>query len=176
MSLNKVSQSVLSAISSVLGDQTAGFNPGIVANAPNYQLPTFVQLDFSSTSKNFLLSQVDPALIDETGILTYPFACLYIKESAQTNTQKFNQFSGQIRAILEVNLSWTNIKGLQNTEAYCNCVEDVVIDVMNRTTNQNWPFPVVYNGMIQTKRGSVLWGSQNFKQSIGFSMIFEVHQ
>ena len=177
MALNQVSQQVLTAVYSRLSSATTGFNPGIATNASNYSLsPTFVQIDWSAQSSNFYFAQIDPELLEKSGILRYPFACMYIKESAQTGTQKFNQFSGAIRCILEVNLSWANIKGIQNTEAYPNCVEDVVFDVINRVENQNWGKPLVYNGGIQCKRGPLIYGAQNFRQVVGFSMLFELHQ
>lgn len=73
-------------------------------------------------------------------------------------------------------MSWTQIKGLQNHEAYANCVEDVVFDVINRVENQNWGKPLTYNGQVQCKRGPLIYGAQNFKQVIGFSMMFQVDQ
>jgi hypothetical protein len=177
MALVQVSQQVLTAVFTRLSDPAAGFNPGIVNNAPNYNLPpNFVQLDFTGTSSNFYFAQIDPALLETTGLINYPFGCLYIKESAQTGEQRFTQFSGIVRCIFEVHLSWVPIKGLQNHEAYSCCVEDVVIDVINRVQNQNWGKPLVYNGQIQTKRGPLIYGAQNFKQVVGFSMMFGYHQ
>ena len=175
--LGKISQRVLDAVYNRLSNTTTGFNAGIVANAPNYGLsPNFIEVDWTGQSQNFFLAQVDPALLEGTGILKYPFVCLYIKESGNTNDQKFSQFSGVVRCVLEVQLSWRPIKGLQNHEAYANCVEDVVYDVINRLENQDWGKPLVYNGGIQCKRGPLLFGAQNFKQAVGFSMLFGLHQ
>jgi hypothetical protein len=123
-----------------------------------------------------MFGQIDPLLVEKSGIMTYPFCCLYVRESANTNIQKFNQFSGQVRCVFDVYLSWIPIKGLQNFDAYPNCVEDVVFDVINRELNQDWAMPVVYNGMAQARRGPVIYGAQNWKQQIGFSFVFEVHQ
>lgn len=175
MPLYNISQIVLSAVYNRLSNSTTGFNPGIVTNAANYGIPPFIQVDWSPNSQNFLFGQVDPALLDETGILSYPFTCLYIKESAQTGEQRFSQFSGLVRCIFEVHLSFIPIRGQQNFESYCNCVEDVVIDVINRIPNQNWGKPLVYNGSIQAKRSQLSFGAQNWKQIIGFSMLFNVH-
>ena len=177
MALNKVSQAVLQQVYSRISDPDTGFNPGLVTNAVVYGLsPTFINIDWSSTSTNFYFGQIDPELLEKSGLVKYPFACMYIKESQQTGTQKFNQFSGAVRCILEMHMSWGQVKGIQNFEAYPSCVEDVVFDVMNRVANQNWAYPAVYNGQIQCKRGPLLFGGNNFKQAIGFSMLFEVHQ
>lgn len=177
MALNLVSQVVLNAVLARLSDAGTGFNIGIVNNAPNYSLPPFIQLDFTpGTSNNFYIAQIDPQLLEETGIIKYPFACLYTKESSFTGDQRFTQFSGIVRCILEVNLSWISIRGLQNHESYVNCVEDVVFDVINRTANQNWGKPLTYNGGIQRKSGPLRFGAQNFVQTVGFSMLFQVDQ
>lgn len=177
MALNTVSQRVLDAVYARLSSVTSGFNVGIVNQAPNYNLsPNFVEIDWGQNSTNFYFAQIDPLLLEQSGILRYPFACMYIKESAQTGEQRFNQFSGLVRCVFEVHLAWTQIKGLRNHEAYCNCVEDVVIDVINRVENQNWGKPLVYNGGIQSKRGPLVYGAKNFKQPIGFQMLFGIHE
>jgi hypothetical protein len=174
VSLYAVSQQVLTAVYNRLSDPVTGFNPGVVTNAPNYGITNPLQVDWSPSSMNFTFGQIDPSLVDDTGILTYPFVTLYTKESAQDGNQRFTQFSGIIRAIFECNLSFIPIKGQQNFEAYGNMLEDVVIDVINRTANQNWGKPITYNGQIQCKRGPVLYGAENFKQQVGFSMLFRV--
>lgn len=177
MSLDRSSQRVLDAVYARLSSSTDGFNPGIANNAPNYSLSSsFIQVDWGVNSKNFYFAQIDPELLEKSGILTYPFACMYIKETGQTGEQRFTQFSGLVRCIFEVHLSWTNIRGKQNHEVYLNCVEDVVFDVINRVENQNWGKPLVYNGNIQAKRGPLIYGAENFKQVIGFSMLFGLHQ
>lgn len=178
MALNTVSKRAIDGVSARLSHAATGFNAGIVAQAPTYGItPTnFVQIDWTSQSHNFVFGQINPDLLEQTGIITYPFACMYILESAQTGMQKFSQFSGIVRCIFEVWLSWRQIKGLQDHEKYPNCVEDVTFDVINRKENQNWTNPLVYNGGIQCKRGPLTFAGENFRQRVGFSMLFEVHQ
>ncbi len=175
MALNKVSQRILDAVYSRLS-ATDGFNTSMVTQAAQYSLDSFIQIDWSTTSQNFMFGQMNPDLLEQTGIFKYPFSCLYIMESAQTGEEKFNQFSGNIRCIFEVYLSWRQIKGIQNFEKYPNCVEDVVFHVINRVENQNWGKPLVYNGGIQCKRGPLAFAGDNFRQRIGFSMMFQVHE
>lgn len=176
MALNKVSQEVIDAVLTRLSD-VAGFNAGILTQAAVYGLPTdFVLVDWTVTSNNFVLGQITPDQLELSGILTYPFVCLYILETAQQGLQKFSQFSGAVRCIFDVYLSWRQIRGIHNFEAYVNCVEDVVFDVINRVGNQNWPNPLVYNGGISSKRGPLQFAGENFRQRVGFSMMFEVHR
>jgi hypothetical protein len=175
--LNKVSQQVLDAMYARLSSPTTGFNPSIVSQAAKYGIPAnFVSIDWSATSQNFYFDQIDSELLEASSPIQYPFSCLYILDSAFTGTQKFVQFSGIIRCIFEVNLSWISAKGMQNREVYPNCVEDVVFDVINRVENQNWPEPLVYNGGIQCKRGRTIFGAQNWKKKLAFATLFEIHQ
>ena len=174
MPLNLISEPVLNAIQSRLADPSIGFNPTLAAFASQLGLPTFVQLNFTPQSQNFYRAQLDTSLMESSGILTYPFACLYVKESAQQNIQKFNEFSGQVQVVLEINLSFTSIRGTQNSEAYCNCVEATVMHVINTVNAQNWS-PLVYNGQARCRRGPLSFAATNWKQVCGFSFIFEVH-
>ena len=172
----KVSQRILDAVFARLS-AADGYNAGIAVQAPIYGLAAATMtLDFTAASQNFYFDQIDSEMLEQSGTIRYPFACLYILESAQTNEQKFTQFSGSVRCILEVNLSWTPVRGTQNREIYSNCIEDVVVDVINRLSNQNWGKPLVYNGQIQCKRGPTVFGAQNYRKKIGFSMIFGLHQ
>lgn len=174
--LDKVSSRVLDSVFARLSAAN-GYNAGIATQAPKYGiLAPLMSLDFSSSSQNFYFDQIDSEMLEKSGTIKYPFACLYIFDSVQTNDQKFTQFSGAIRCVFDVNLSWVPIRGTQNREVYSNCVEDVVIDVINRVDNQDWGKPLVYNGQIQCRRGPTVFGAQNFKKRVSFSMIFQLHQ
>jgi hypothetical protein len=175
--LNTVSQKILDAVYGRLSSATTGFNVGFAAQSALYGIPSdFIVIDWTTSSQNFYFDQIDSDLLEETGIIKYPFTCLYILDSAFTGSQKFVQFSGVVRCIFDVNLSWIGVKGIQGREAYSNCIEDVVIDVINRVENQNWPSPLVYNGGIQCKRGPTTFGAGNFKKKLGFAMLFEIHE
>jgi hypothetical protein len=176
----QISQSVLNAVYTRLSDPEFGYNPGMQAQAPVYGLalpaygtPTnWGLLDFSPTSQTFYFDQIDSEALERSGTIQYPFACLYVLESQETNTVKFTKVSGLIRCIFEVNLSFIGVRGIQNREVYSNCIEDVVLDIINRENNQNWPFPLVYNGMFHCKRGPTVFGAQHWKKKIGFSLMF----
>lgn len=177
MAVNRVSSKVLDAVYARLSNVSTGFNPRFVVQAPLYGIPTtYINIDWTSASKNFVYGQIDPSMIEQTGDVKYPFSCLYIQESGFTGDQKFTQFSGLIRCIFEIHLSWQSSRGIQNNESYANCVEDVVFDCMNRENNQDWGKPLVYNGTIQCRRGPLVWAAQNFKQRVGFSMLFGLHE
>jgi hypothetical protein len=173
--VSKISQSVYDQVYARLSDQAGGLNATFMANAANYNVdPNFVSIDFSPGSTTFFHGQVDFDDYDKSGLVRYPAACLYILESLNSNLEKFHKFSGPVRCIFEVTLSWGQIRGGVNFEKYSNCLEDAVVDVINRLSNQNWQPPVSYNGQIQSKRGPIGFGAGNFKQKVGFSMMFAV--
>jgi hypothetical protein len=177
VSLNLVGEPILNALQNILANPSTGFNAGIVTCAGNLGLPTFIQLNWNlANSNNFYRAQVDPALADASGSIQYPFACLYIRQTNNENLTKFSQWAGKIQAIFEVTMSWTGIRGFPNPEAYMNCLEAVVLDVVNRVENQNWPNPITYNGSVLAKRGPLIYGAKNWRQTIGFSFVFEINQ
>jgi hypothetical protein len=170
-------QKVITQILALLQDPVRGFNVSVLQKAPLFSIPTdFIKLDFGTKSANFFLGQVDPTILEESGIINFPMACLYILEYQQTNSQKFSGISGIVRCVLDVYNSWTKITGLQNFDKYAHCVSSVVLGIINRQDNQVWTQPVTYNGNIQVKRGPVTLGGKNYVQQVSFSMIFEVNE
>lgn len=176
MSLNKVSQRVLDAVHARLSNQQTGFNAGLAQRVIDVNLPPFLKVDWAHPSNNFVFGQVNPTLLEQTGIFKYPFVCLYILESGQTGDQRFNQFSGLIRCGLDFYLSWKTITGKYDYETYANVVEDVVIDVINRVENQAWGKPLVYNGGIQCRRSPLEFAAENWRQRVSFSITFGLHE
>lgn len=178
MAATDVSQKVIDAALSRMSNASTGFNPTWAAAAPLRGIPAnLIVFDFTINSQNFILAQMNPDLLEQSGISVYPFGCMYILESAQTGAQKFNKFSGVVRLVIEIFLSWITIKGNRiDFEKYCNCVESVLIDVFNRESNQNWGKPLVYNGGIRCRRGPLMFGGDNWRQRIGCSLDFEVHE
>lgn len=177
MALNQVSNQVLQAVLGVLSNST-GINAGLATNWRSYGLPGSVpQIQWTGSQPlNFCIGQIDDETMDQSGIITYPFFCLYVLESQNTNDEKFHQFSGPIRCVFEATFSWVPMKGLLNFDAYGNCFEDVFLDVINRVQNQGWGKPLVYNGQVHCRRGPVRFGGQNWRQKIAFSLIFGLNQ
>ncbi len=174
----QVSDVVLDSVFSTLSNQSTGFNPLFRQQAPVYGIaPDYAQFNFTDTSKNFVRGQVDPDQFEVTGEVGYPFGCLYILESANTNLTKFSTFSGMVRVIFDVYLSWGPIRGIPNFEKYCNCVESVVISSMNTWARQSsFMRPLAYNGSVQCRRGPATFAAENWRQKLGFSFLIEVDE
>lgn len=172
----QVSDLALKATFTRISHPVLGFNPLFAQQAVVYGIsPGFAQFDFSTRSHDFCFGQISPDLLEETGFIKYPFSCMYVLESGQTGSQKFTTFSGVVRIIYDVYLSWTKITGLFDFEVYANCVESAVISVANEVQNQDWGKPLVYNGGVQCRRGPLSFAGENWRQKVGFSFMFEVH-
>lgn len=172
----QVSNVALASVFTTLSDPIVGFNPLFIQQAPVFEIsPTFAQFDFTTTSKNFVQGQVDPDQFEISGEIGYPFGCIYVLESVNSNLVKPTTFSGMVRVIFDVYLSWGSIRGLPNFEKYCNCIESVVISVMNSWNRQaSFTRPLAYNGQVQCRRGPLTFAAENWRQKLGFSFMFEV--
>lgn len=178
MAVTDISDKVLDAALARISHASTGLNATWAAYAPTKGLSaSLINFDYTIDSQNFFLAQINPDLFEQTGILRYPCACLYVLESAQTGTQKFNKFSGVVQLVMELYLSWGDIKGNKiHFDRQCNAIEAVLVDVFNRVENQNWGKPLVYNGMIRCRRGPLSFAGENWRQRIGCSLVFEVHE
>lgn len=173
--LYQVSNLVADAVFSRISDPNTGINPLFRQCATLLGIdPYFLNFDFSPTSSNFYRAYVDPVELDVSGIVTYPFGCMYTLESAQDNHQKFTIFSGLVREVVDIYLSWTEIRGINDFEVYTHCVENAMISFANGTANQNFGKPITYNGNIQCKRGPLTFAAENWRQKVGFSLMFRI--
>ena len=172
----RISDVALDSVFDTFSNVETGLNPLWFQQAPLYGIsPTWAQFDFTDDSDNFIRGQVDADQYETSGEINYPFACLYVLESANTNNIKFATFSGMVRVVLDVYLSWGPIRGIPNFEKYCNCMESTVVSAINTWTNQaSFTRPLAYNGQVQCRRGPAIFAGENWRQKIGFSFLFEV--
>lgn len=176
-----VGQTILDLVYARLSNAANGFNATFATTAASsaYQLTPFT-INFQLTnSENFFYGQFDPDLLEVTGIFSYPFMTMYVLSSKNQNFEKFSQFSGAVQVVVEIHMSWKNITGRRvNFEKWLNCLEDVMVDLMNRMTHpdgtdaQSWGQTAVWNGDIACKRGALRMAGGNFEQKIGFSLTF----
>lgn len=176
MSVTQITKAVRDAIYSRLSNPVNGFNPLISTKCSQYGISPY-SIDFSTMSKNFFFGQIDAEALEQSGIFSYPFISVYGLEAIcqEGDAQKFSKFSGQVRVLMDVWLSWKSMRGLQDYEVHGDAVEEVVIDVMNRENNQNFLKPLVYNGNVAVRRYPLRLAGENWRQRINFSFIFGVH-
>lgn len=174
--LYDVSGVVTSEVLTRLSDVASGFNATVALAAAAKGLQPFISIDFSDTSANFFQGDIDPELYEKSGDLKYPAMSLYTVSSRFTGGQKFNQWSGDVVVGIDVFLSWRNIKGRVPFDRYCDCVENAMFDVVNRVENQDWAYPVVYNGQIACDRAKTVFGAGNFRKDMRFGLAFQVHR
>jgi hypothetical protein len=174
--ITKFSQTAVDAVYARIIDANDGFNATMAAAAPLYDLEPFMTLKLTTGAQNFFMAYIDPDQLEESTPFTYPMSCLYSLESNQIGTQKFTKHSAQVKVVWDIHISWRSDKLNINFESYANCVESIIGDVINRKENQNWPFPLVYNGGLHIRKGPVKFAGQNTRQQVGAAMLFEYHR
>lgn len=174
-----VSKRIRDQIKTRLADATYGFNPTYDANSQIYGVTPYT-VDFNDpASKTFFLGQIDynqliltsPVKTSSQGVLM-----LYTTRVQDTHVQKFQRFSGVVDAALDVYYSHKRSSALQDFESTGDCLEDTVLDILNRQANQNWDYATVWNGNVQFLRYPVRQAGESWLQPFRFQMQFEVHE
>ena len=158
-----------------LSDPVKGFNPLYASRLTSYspELKPIV-LDFTGPSVNFGFMQLsDSDMLEQSGYIKYPFVNMYTLETANRNFEKFNKFAGQVRVGIEFWLSFPKQRQTFDFEAIPGCVESVMYHIYNRQDDQGWQNNVVYNGNMSSRRAALTFSGENWRQRLGFSLLFE---
>lgn len=175
MAIVDFSNEVLNQCFARLSDPVKGFNPLYASLLSSYtpELKPIV-LDFTGPSVNFAFMQLEDAdMLEQSGFVKYPFVNMYTLESANRNLEKFNKFAGQVRVGIEFWLSFPKQRQTFNYEAMPGCVEAVMYHIYNRQDDQGWQNNVVYNGNMSCRKAPLRFAGENWRQRLGFSLIFE---
>ncbi len=151
-----------------------GFNATYATVAAAYGVTAFT-IDFTGAGYNFFQGQVDPKQLESTTNIKYPLMCLFAMTAKDDNRQKFQEFSGVVTVGLDVHYSFTPGHALFDFESIGDALEDTVVQIMNRESNQVWDIETVYNGEVSLTRYPLQLGAQNWRQTFRFLMTFEVH-
>jgi hypothetical protein len=175
MPLDDITGEVLAQCFAKVSDPVKGFNPLYAAEvvaAPLLVKP--IVIDFSDPSNNFIFGQIgDADKLEQSGFIKYPLMNMYALESANGNLEKFNRFAGQIRVAMEFWVSFPGQRQAFNYEIPLNKIEAVMYHIFNRQDDQAWTNNVVYNGQMSARRSPLVFAGENWRQRIGFSLIFQ---
>lgn len=172
--MSQITHRLRTQMETYLADATTGFNATYIATAPTYSVLATSVIDFTGAGHNYFRAQVDPETLGRGGTISYPVMCLYGTTGESINDQKFQLFSGPVTLVIDYHISWKQNHVQFDFESVPDCVEDTMIQIANRTANQTWDFETVYNGNIGWVRGPVKQAASGFRQSLRFSMRFEV--
>lgn len=172
--MSQITHRIRNEMESRLADATTGFNATYNATAPSYSVVANSAIDFTGAGHNYFRAQVDPEILGRGGTISYPVICLFGTTIENINDQKFQLFSGPVNLFMDYHISWKNNHVQFDFETVPDLVEDTMVQISNSVANQNWDFQTVYNGQIGATRGPVRVGASGFRQSIRFSMRFEV--
>lgn len=155
-----------------------GFNELMVDAASVYRIKPYV-LDFpedayAESTPTFILGQFNEQTADLFGVTGLILACLYVVRSSNENFEKPNDFSGVIPVGLDFHLAWKLSEMRQNFELLSLATEDVVAELLQPLSKQNWG-TLVYDGRLSATRGVVQKDDKgSFRQKLAFRMAFQL--
>lgn len=113
---------------------------------------------------------VSPDLAERAKATNYPSVYVYCEKIANTQTEKFRSFSGNMQMAIEVRHSQDRVDGIQNAlELYV----DSVTQVLN-SGRGDWGNGLYYAGGYSVAVGAVKHGGRNFIQIAKITFQIEV--
>lgn len=170
-----VSKQVRDVVTTLMADETVGFNPTLMAICDDYEISPF-SIDFSDNSKNFFAAYYNAKDLSETSSFRFPIVCLYTIKSQNTNENKFVTFSGSVMIGIDTYLSFGKSSALADTESLADAVEATYYKLFNSESNQSFyqTGGVIYNGDLLIQRGPVAKGGSNWLQLMQSRLTFDL--
>lgn len=176
----KISITVLDALLKKLSGfgGVDGFNELMVAAASEYRIEPYT-LEFpedalADSTPSFIIGQFNEQTADLFSVTDFILACMYVVRSSNENFEKPNDFSGVIPVGLDFHLTWRLSEMRQNFELLSLATEDVIAELLQPLSKQNWG-PVVYDGRLSATRGTVQKDDKgSFRQKLAFRMTFQL--
>jgi hypothetical protein len=154
------------------------FNDNVDQSLQEYELSGdqigWKGIDWTLGSDNFFFGRLSPALLEQSTPFRYPLLTIDTLRS-QNNPRgiKVTEFGGQVSAVIDVHLSWTEDSAIQDFASWADAFEDALYATMNDDTafvGGN----VIYNRDISVNRGPIVFGAQNWRQSLSCPVSFLV--
>lgn len=169
-------KTVRDAIVAVLSDAATGFNARLNASAIAYGIVPFT-IDFTGAAQNFALCKIEPKDIELCELLSFPAACLYTEEAADTGIPRGITFSGEVIACLDFYLrQHTGVESF-DSESMLDAIEDAAMSAINNPA-VHWPISSAISAIFARKnsanRDHLVQLGDGFGQRIGMRILFEV--
>jgi hypothetical protein len=139
----------------------------------DYQLMVGMEdngLSFRSETHSIVIQNVPPDIAERTQTVRYPAIYLYCDKLTNSLVEKFANFSGKCRLVIEVRCSQDRIEGIERTlERYVDAVCRILSE--SRGTWQDGGF---YTGGYEVAYAPLKHGGKNFLQTAKISFDVEV--
>lgn len=164
---------VRDALLTLLSDPSVGFNPTFAGLASQYSVAP-ITIDFTASSQTFAVSHIEKGNIEHSRLLQYPAACLYTSDVVDRGDPHGFMFAGQVMA--HVDFFVRERQGIEgfDTESQFDAIEDAVLSVVNRPTNQ-WPGGVAFQRQAQMSREYLIPLADGFGTIIPIGLLFGVY-
>ena len=174
--MSDICRLVRQAVQTRLSDATNGINATYSAIQASYATPDLI-IDWSDQTNNFAWGRVPPDLIEESSPFRYPMLTIEASRGIQDPTQqrvRFRQFSGNILAVIEVHVSWSEEQTV-DFETWPDAVIDAMFSSINDPTIPNtWGAGIVFNGDLNFSKSPIIMAGENWRRTITFPCTFKL--
>jgi hypothetical protein len=166
----QISLVALNALQARLSDSVTGFNANLTAVANTYGVDAFT-VDWSNTSSNFMIGQIDPNLLEQSSSFTYPFVTIDTATVTDDGRVVSAVFAGTIALIVEVHIA-------QETEDFPRllvplgqAVEDAFFATVNNQSQLGTYMSALltYNGKWTLQKSSIQMSGNNWRRTLRFT-------
>jgi len=166
----QISAVALGALQTRLSDPATGFNVNLAAVAGEYGVAGYA-VDWSRTSANFLVGQVDPNALEQSSTFTYPFTTIDTADVTDDGRVVSAVFAGTIALIVEVHISFDTQDFPQEMIPLGQAIEDAFFATVNNQDELNvWMNALVtYNGRWTLRKSAIQFAGGNWRRTLRFS-------
>lgn len=168
-------------------DPSTGYNTnmasGIAASYPSLTTAQN-QIDWNPANGQYFLGEINPNDIEETastkfvaGKGHYVYAMLWTDSGMDDQHIKFEQFSGEVFATVQLVYSWRKGNPVgQDFETPLNAAIDAMVATVNGQQVQGWASPIAYKGDLRVSKSPTAIGGDYWRRLLRFRLSFYVDQ
>jgi hypothetical protein len=166
----QISLTALTALQTRLSDPATGFNANLAAIAATYGITPYV-VDWSSTSSNFMVGQVDPTLLEASSTFTYPFTTIDTGAVVDDARVVSAVFAGTIALVIDVTISLESEDFPRLLIPLGQAIEDAMFATVNNLDEIGVYMSALltYNGRWTLQKSSITFAGNNWRRTLRFT-------
>jgi hypothetical protein len=166
----QISLPALNALQTRLSDPATGFNVNLANVASTYGIAPYV-VDWSDTSSNFLIGQVDPNLLEASSTFTYPFTTIDTGAIVDDARVVSAVFAGTIALVIEVHISLDGENFPRLLAPMAQAIEDAMFATVNNLDEIGTYMSALltYNGRWTLQKSTITFAGNNWRRTLRFT-------
>lgn len=166
----QISLPAVNALLTRLSDPATGFNVNLANVAATYGIQPYT-VDWSSTSSNFLIGQVDPNLLEASSTFTYPFTTVDTGAVVDDARVVSAVFAGTIALVIEVHISLESEDFPRLLTPLAQAIEDAMFATVNNLDEIGTYMSALltYNGRWTLQKSTITFAGNNWRRTLRFT-------